>query len=133
MDRSLARPLLRLVVLPVEVAVNNLYPIRRGLSFAAAVAAGTGVSPATLSTVTTLLVRQKVLVKLDTLTVHRDALDRLKQDMAALKAEGAGPVRLDVATFKERYAMSRKFAIPLLEYLDRERVTRRVGDTRLLI
>jgi selenocysteine-specific elongation factor len=100
---------------------------------AASVGAGTGVPRATIATVTTLLVRKKVLVKLDTLIVHRDALDRLKRDMAALKAEQPGPVRLDVATFKERYAMSRKFAIPLLEYLDRERVTRRVGDARVLI
>lgn len=99
----------------------------------AAVAAATGVPPATVATVTTLLVRKKVLVKLETLIVHKDALDQLKRDMAALKAEAPGPVRLDVATFKQRYAMSRKFAIPLLEYLDRERVTRRVGDARVLI
>ena len=37
---------------------------------------------------------------------------------------------MDVAAFKERYGITRKFAIPLLEYLDRERVTRRVGDSR---
>jgi hypothetical protein len=36
-------------------------------------------------------------------------------------------VRVDVAAFKERYGITRKYAIPLLEYLDRERVTRRVG------
>ena len=49
--------------------------------------------------------------------------------MAALKAEGGGGVvRLDVAAFKDRYGVTRKFAIPLLEFLDRERVTRRVGD-----
>ncbi len=100
---------------------------------AAAVAAGTGVPPATIATVTTLLMRKKVLVRLDTLTVHADALAALKRDMAALKAGAAGPIRLDVAMFKERYAVSRKFAIPLLEYLDRERVTRRIGDTRVLI
>jgi selenocysteine-specific elongation factor len=35
--------------------------------------------------------------------------------------------------FKERYGMSRKFAIPLLEFLDRERVTRRVGDSRIVL
>jgi selenocysteine-specific elongation factor len=29
--------------------------------------------------------------------------------------------------------VSRKFAIPLLEYLDRERVTRRTGDIRLVL
>jgi selenocysteine-specific elongation factor len=40
---------------------------------------------------------------------------------------------LDVATFKERFDVSRKFAIPLLEYLDRERVTRRVGEGRVVL
>ena len=29
--------------------------------------------------------------------------------------------------------MTRKFAIPLLEYLDRERVTRRMGDSRVVL
>ena len=41
--------------------------------------------------------------------------------------------RIDVATFKERFGVTRKFAIPLLEYLDRERVTRRVGESRVLL
>jgi selenocysteine-specific elongation factor len=40
---------------------------------------------------------------------------------------------VDVAAFKERYGVSRKFAIPLLEYLDRERITRRTGDVRLVL
>ncbi|HTK89728.1 MAG TPA: SelB C-terminal domain-containing protein [Verrucomicrobiae bacterium] len=40
---------------------------------------------------------------------------------------------MDVATFKERFGVTRKFAIPLLEYLDRERVTRRMGDTRVVL
>jgi hypothetical protein len=29
--------------------------------------------------------------------------------------------------------VTRKFAIPLLEYLDRERVTRRMGDARVIL
>ena len=33
----------------------------------------------------------------------------------------------------ERFGISRKFAIPLLEYLDRERVTRRVGESRIVL
>ena len=41
--------------------------------------------------------------------------------------------RVDVAAFKQRYGITRKFAIPLLEYLDRERVTRRVGDSRVVL
>src|SRR5690606_13607410 len=114
-------------------AVEQFY-LSAGLAApdAAAVAAGTGLPPSTVATVTTLLVRQKTLARLDTLILHKEALTQLKRDMAALKAEG-GQVRLDVAAFKQRYAMSRKFAIPLLEYLDRERVTRRVGDARVLI
>ena len=91
-------------------------------------------APAVVETATTYLLRQKVLVKLDTLLVHREALEGLKRDMAALKVSGGGGVvRLDVATFKEQYGVTRKFAIPLLEYLDRERVTRRMGDARVLL
>jgi selenocysteine-specific elongation factor len=42
-------------------------------------------------------------------------------------------VRIDVTQFKDRYGITRKYAIPLLEFLDRERVTRRVGDSRVLL
>jgi selenocysteine-specific elongation factor len=45
----------------------------------------------------------------------------------------AAQATLDVAAFKERFGVSRKFAIPLLEWLDRERVTRRVGDARVIL
>ena len=79
-----------------------------------------------------LLVRQRILVKLDTLVFHADRLEALKTDLRKLKTGGA-QVRLDVAAFKERYGVTRKFAIPLLEYLDRERVTRRVGESRVLV
>jgi selenocysteine-specific elongation factor len=41
--------------------------------------------------------------------------------------------RIDVATFKDRYGLTRKYAIPLLEYLDRERMTRRVGASRVIL
>jgi selenocysteine-specific elongation factor len=41
--------------------------------------------------------------------------------------------RLDVGGFKELTGLSRKFVIPLLEYLDRERVTRRAGNDRLVL
>jgi selenocysteine-specific elongation factor len=80
----------------------------------------------------TLLVRQKTLVRVEDLLFHADALARLKSEIASLKSAGA-PARVDVAAFKERYGVSRKFAIPLLEYLDRERVTRRVGDSRIVV
>jgi len=41
--------------------------------------------------------------------------------------------RLNVATFKDLIGVTRKYAIPLLEYLDRERVTQRVGDERVIL
>jgi selenocysteine-specific elongation factor len=41
--------------------------------------------------------------------------------------------KIDVARFKDLAGVSRKYAIPLLEYLDRERVTRRVGDERVIL
>jgi selenocysteine-specific elongation factor len=40
---------------------------------------------------------------------------------------------IDVAGFKELTGVSRKYAIPLLEYLDRSQVTRRAGDKRLIL
>jgi selenocysteine-specific elongation factor len=79
-----------------------------------------------------LLQRQKVLVKLDALVFHEQALKRLKADVSALKVAG-GNGRIDVGTFKERFGVTRKFAIPLLEYLDRERITRRMGDARVIL
>jgi selenocysteine-specific elongation factor len=80
-----------------------------------------------------LLLRERRLVKVDTLLFHVDALEALKRDVRALKAGADAPPRVDVAAFKERYGISRKYAIPLLEYLDRERVTRRTGDARVVL
>lgn len=91
-----------------------------------------GVEPVVAERISKLLVRQKRLVKIDTLLFHADAVSRLKAEVRALKGEGATG-RVDVAAFKERYGISRKYAIPLLEYLDRERVTRRVGDARVVL
>jgi selenocysteine-specific elongation factor len=78
-----------------------------------------------------LLVRQNEIVRLGDLLFHPTALMRLKTEIRALKHAGA--VSLDVAAFKERYKVSRKYAIPLLEFLDRERITRRVGDVRHIL
>jgi selenocysteine-specific elongation factor len=88
--------------------------------------------PRTADRIINLLVRQRILVKLDALLFHADRLAALKEDVRGLKA-GSAPPRIDVASFKERYGVTRKYAIPLLEYLDRERVTRRVGESRVLI
>jgi len=101
---------------------------------AATVQAAAGAAAAMVETITAVLIREKVLIRLDTLTFHASALQVLKEEVRALKAGSAGAaVTLDVAAFKDKYGLSRKFAIPLLEYLDRERVTRRTGDARLVI
>jgi selenocysteine-specific elongation factor len=100
----------------------------------AAIAERAGLTEAVTEAATAYLIRQKVLLRLDVLVVHREALEGLKREMAALKAAGGGGVvTIDVTQFKDRYGISRKYAIPLLEYLDRERVTRRVGDARVLL
>jgi selenocysteine-specific elongation factor len=78
-----------------------------------------------------LLVRNRRLVKIESLLFHTSALETLKDDVRSMK--GAGTGRVDVTSFKERYGVTRKYAIPLLEYLDRERVTRRVGDARVVL
>jgi len=83
---------------------------------------------------TALLLREKILVKVDTIVFHAEALKQLKADVLALKAAApGGKATVDVGAFKDRYGISRKYAIPLLEYLDRERITRRTGDVRLVL
>jgi selenocysteine-specific elongation factor len=81
--------------------------------------------------IVTLLLRDRVLVKLaDDLVFHRDALEALRQLVVAQKSKAP---KLNVASFKDLAGVSRKYAIPLLEYLDRERVTKRVGDERVIL
>jgi selenocysteine-specific elongation factor len=78
-----------------------------------------------------LLLRDKVLVKIsEDLVFHRTALEGLRRQMADYKTRSP---RIDVGRFKELTGITRKYAIPLLEYLDRERVTRRVGDEREIL
>jgi selenocysteine-specific elongation factor len=62
--------------------------------------------------------------------VEAAALDRLKKDVRDRWPPGA---RLDVTAFKDLTRLSRKYTIPLLEYLDRERVTRRSGGDRVVL
>ncbi|HVG91430.1 MAG TPA: selenocysteine-specific translation elongation factor [Alphaproteobacteria bacterium] len=79
----------------------------------------------------TLLLRDRVLIKLaDDLVFHQTALEGLRQLMATQKAKTQ---KIDVATFKDLLGVTRKYAIPLLEYLDQQRITRRVGDERIII
>jgi selenocysteine-specific elongation factor len=81
----------------------------------------------------TLLVRDGVLERLSGLLFHSAVLERLKKDVIALKKSDNLPVPLELGQFKERFGVSRKYAIPLLEYLDYVHVTRRVGNARIVV
>ena len=79
-----------------------------------------------------ILLREKNLVRVSTdLIFHRDALAQLKTQLTTYKrAKGE---RISVPIFKDLTGVTRKYAIPLLEYLDRERITRRAGDERVIL
>ena len=95
------------------------------------VLAGLKIDHARAQKIVTLLLREKALIKIsDDLVFHAKALSDLR---SRLQLEKSKSPRIDVARFKDLTGVSRKYAIPLLEYLDRERVTRRVGDERVIL
>ena len=78
----------------------------------------------------TLLDGKEVVKVSEDFYFSRAAIDRL---IGNLKAQAEkGDRTIDVAKFKEMAGVSRKYAIPLLEYFDREKVTLRTGDTRAI-
>jgi selenocysteine-specific elongation factor len=95
------------------------------------VLAGLKVDRVRAQKIVTLLLRDKILIKIsDELVFHQNALEDLRKKITALKSTAP---KMDVGRFKAMTGVSRKYAIPLLEYLDRERVTRRVGDERVIL
>ena len=78
----------------------------------------------------TLLQRDKTIVRMgdDNLFIHSEALNQLSARITLLRGK-----LMDVAGFKQLTGLSRKYAIPLLEYLDRQRITRNQGDQRLIL
>jgi selenocysteine-specific elongation factor len=79
-----------------------------------------------------ILLREKVLVRVThELIFHRDALAQLRERLASYKKTKGD--RISVPVFKDLTGVTRKYAIPLLEYLDRERVTRRAADERVIL
>jgi selenocysteine-specific elongation factor len=78
-----------------------------------------------------ILLKQKALVRVtEGLIFHPSALSQLRSLLEDRKEQTQ---HLDVASFKQMTGVSRKYAIPLLEFLDRERITRRVGDERIIL
>ena len=104
---------------------------RAGLTVPAtsAVLGKSGVEPARARNILQILLRRKRLVKLgDELVFHRQAIEGLRGMLSKRRGQ-----RFEVPEFKQWTGVSRKYAIPLLEYLDRERVTKREGDTRVVL
>jgi selenocysteine-specific elongation factor len=85
--------------------------------------------PKVIEGVISYLVKQGKLVRLaEGIYVHPNALAAARERLQARKG-----TTLDVGQFKDFFGLSRKIAIPLLEWLDREGVTKRVGDTRQVL
>src|SRR5262245_39407923 len=93
--------------------------------------AQSGVDAARAQRFAQMLINSGELVRVAGLVFHRSALDGLRETLRRFKAEH-GP-KLDVTAFKDLTGVSRKYAIPLLEYLDLQRVTRRSGDVREIL
>jgi selenocysteine-specific elongation factor len=88
-----------------------------------------GVEPARARSILQILLREGRLIRVsEDLVLHAPALAHLRKLLAAKRGE-----RFAVPAFKDWTGVSRKYAIPLLEYLDREHVTRREGDERVLL
>jgi selenocysteine-specific elongation factor len=96
-----------------------------------AVSERTGKPVPVLERVVGVLLREGLLERVgEAILVHRDALEGLKQDVRRRWPPGS---QIEVSAVKELTGLSRKHVIPLLEYLDRERVTRRAGASRVVL
>jgi selenocysteine-specific elongation factor len=93
------------------------------------VLAKSGVDPARARTLLQLMLREKRLVRVsDELVFHSSAMQSLRAMLAQKKG-----LQFAVPEFKDWTGVSRKYAIPLLEYLDREHITKREGDSRVIL
>jgi selenocysteine-specific elongation factor len=94
-------------------------------------AAGAGIKSDLARKLYNLLAAERRIVRIGDFVFHADSIDDLKSRVRAQKRISA---KIDVAVFKEiTGGLTRKYAIPLLEYLDRERITRRVGNEREIL
>jgi selenocysteine-specific elongation factor len=77
------------------------------------------------------MIKEKILIKVsEDLVYHRATMESIKKQIKGKFAPGS---KFGVADFKELFDITRKHAIPLLEYLDRDRFTRRLGNDRILL
>jgi selenocysteine-specific elongation factor len=81
-----------------------------------------------------LLLDNKKLVRVQgEMFMHAQVLQKLITKLQDYAAQHQPDALIDVPAFKNLAGVSRKYAIPLLEYFDREQVTRRAGDKRLIL
>ncbi len=90
---------------------------------------GLGAKPQVFDGVLRYLVERGRLTRLPNgLVLAASELERFQADLLA-----TGWDTFTVADFKDRFGLTRKWAIPLLEHLDRKRLTRREGDRRRVL
>jgi selenocysteine-specific elongation factor len=77
-----------------------------------------------------VLVDQQKLVRLKgDLFYHRDVFEAIERQLRTyLEAKG----EITAGEFRDLMQISRKYAIPLLEHFDNQRLTMRIGDKRVL-
>ena len=124
------RVVLRLDEEQARVAIESAFE-RAGLATPAVqdVLKASGLEPARARSVLQLLLRDARLIRVsDELVLHAGACGKLRAELAGREGQ-----RFGVAEFKEWTGVSRKYAIPLLEYLDREHITRRDGSDRVVL
>jgi selenocysteine-specific elongation factor len=81
-----------------------------------------------------LLIDERKVVRIQgEMFMHAQVVEELKSRLQNYASQHEPERLIDVAAFKDLAGVSRKYAIPLLEYFDREQVTRRAGDKRLII
>ncbi|HWF87630.1 MAG TPA: selenocysteine-specific translation elongation factor [Pyrinomonadaceae bacterium] len=81
-----------------------------------------------------LLLDDRKLVRIQgDMFMHSQVIQDLKTKLHTYASQHEPDRLIDVPTFKDLAGVSRKYAIPLLEYFDREQVTRRAGDKRLIL
>ncbi len=95
----------------------------------AEVLAKSGIEPGRARSLLQILFKDRKLIKInDEFVFHTSAIDTLRGILTPRTG-----TKFSVADFKTWTGVSRKYAIPLLEFLDREHLTRREGDSRIVL
>src|SRR6185437_7888227 len=93
------------------------------------VLAKSGIEAGRARSVLQILLKSRRLIRIgEDLIYHSSVIEELRGLLASHRG-----ARFSVADFKNWTGVSRKYAIPLLEFFDRERITRREGDSRIVL